>query len=97
MADEKRLVPDGDWLKAPTEAEAIAQFIEANADVVQQLQTMFELMASRGLPVSLAASMLIGGAVGALIEANLPAEEIRRFAMDVVENTIKQMQQRPRA
>jgi hypothetical protein len=85
------------YLSARTEAEALAEFMETHADVVDQMRVMLELMASRGLPISLVASMLIGGAVGGLIEGGIPADEIRRFATEVVDDSIRNLQQRPRA
>lgn len=85
------------YLNAQTEAEAVAAFMETHADVVDQLRALLELMASRGLPVSLVASMLIGGGVGGLLEAGIPADEVRRFATQMVDDAIRNVQQRPRA
>lgn len=97
MGDQKPGPVFTDYLNAPTEAEAIAQFMEIHAEIIEQLRVLLELTAARGLPVSLVASMLIGGAVGGLLEAGLPADEIRRFATDAVDGAIKQLQERARA
>lgn len=71
--------------------------METYSDVVDQLRVMLESMTTRGLPVGLIASMLIGGAVGGLLEGGLPAEEVSRFSKEVVDNAIRDLQQRPRA
>lgn len=81
-----------------TEAEAMAAFVEANLDVVDQMRSLVEqLVITRGLPAGLVSSMLIGAGIGMLVEGGIPAQQVRDFATSVVEDTIRKMQEMPRA
>lgn len=81
-----------------TEVEALTAFMEANGDAVEQIRALVEdLLVKRGLPPGLVASMLIGGGVGMLVEGGVPIQDVRDFATNAVESTIRNMQERPRA
>jgi hypothetical protein len=81
-----------------TETEALATFMESHLDVVEQMRSLVEyLLIKRGLPAGLVSSMLIGGGIGMLIEGGLSAQQVRDFANNVVEDTIRKMREMPRA